>query len=96
MDTVRYQNSTMSGPLLFCHRGALGDQAHLHATVAGTASVACPSMARAWRHGRAEVVVYDPKLGAAYYMAKEIGGRVLDYGVSDKLPSILLSDGHAA
>jgi len=36
---------------------------------------------RAWRYGRAHLKRYDPEGAAVGYMLKEMGGRVLDYGV---------------
>jgi hypothetical protein len=45
---------------------------------------------KAWRHGRAQAVVYNARLGGAHYFANEIGGRVFDYGVSDRLPALLV------
>ena len=72
--------------------GTLGDQAHVHALVAGTAKLERPRLVEAWRHGRAQVDVYDPARAAAYYFAKEIGKAALDYGVSKRLPCLRKSE----
>ena len=66
--------------------GALGDQPHLHGLIYGTDRLNSERPEGAWRYGRAEAVAYEPKLGAAHYLTKEIGDRVLDYGVSSRLP----------
>ena len=66
--------------------GTLGNRLHVHALIYGTSALTCGRLEDAWRHGRAEVKVYCPTQGAAHYLVKEIGGRVLDYDVSRRLP----------
>lgn len=86
---LRFCTKVAQGPVAFAFSiegGALGDQAHLHGLLYGTQRLDCTRLALAWRYGRAEVTVYDPQRGAAHYNAKEIGGRVLDYGVSGRMP----------
>jgi hypothetical protein len=68
--------------------GVLGDQPHLHGLTYGTHRLSSDRLEHAWRFGRAQVAVYDPTLGAAHYLTKEIGGRVLDYGLSTRLPPL--------
>lgn len=86
---VRYATKVSQGPVAYSfviEGGAVGDQAHLHCLLHGTASIPVARLETAWRHGRASAEVYDRQRGAAYYMAKEIGGRVLDYDCSHRMP----------
>lgn len=88
---IRFVTKTGQGrvPYAFVIEGGpLGDRPHLHALISGTETADRARLERAWRHGRAAVEVYDPRRGAAYYLAKEIGGRVLDYGVSARMPAL--------
>ena len=85
---VRFATKVAQGPVQYAfvvEGGVLGDQAHLHALISGTETAASKRLERAWRHGRAHVRSYQPSLGAAHYLTKEIGGRVLDYGVSRRM-----------
>lgn len=59
--------------------GALGDHAHIHVLFCGTEKVPLAAMMKKWSWGRAEVAVFDARLGAIHYMLKEIDGPVLDW-----------------
>ena len=72
--------------------GALGRRPHIHALLYGTSTLDCTRLAQAWCYGRADVTVYDPRGGAAHYLTKEIGGRVLDYGVSRRMPPLRVDE----
>jgi hypothetical protein len=89
---VRFATKTTQNPVQYFYAiegGALGDRPHLHALIAGTSQLECARLKAAWRHGqRVEVAVYVPHLGAAHYLAKEIGGRVLLYGWSNRLAPV--------
>ena len=92
---VRFATKVLQGPVRYAfviEGGPLGDRAHLHGLLYFTSTLDRTRLAQAWRYGRAEVTVYDPHRGAAYYLAKEIGGRALGYGVSGRLPP-LCADG---
>jgi len=81
---IRYLEKVSQGPVYSAYTvegGALGDRPHLHAVLMVGAEVAPKQVERAWRYGRASVEHYDPKGAAVRYMLKEMGGRVLDYGV---------------
>ncbi len=86
---IRYLEKVSQSRVYFAFTvegGALGDRPHLHAVLLVGAAVAPARLARAWRNGRATVERYDPDRAAVWYMLKEMGGRVLDYGV--RLPPI--------
>lgn len=89
---IRYATKTAQRPVQYffaIEGGALGDRAHLHALVAGTTTLECEQLVKAWRHGRrVRVAVYDPRRGAAHYFTKEIGERILDYGWSNRMPPL--------
>ena len=59
-------------------KGAAGTL-HLHALVGGTSGLPDSMLVEAWRNGRGDVSTYDRQRGAAHYIAKQIGGRVIDY-----------------
>jgi hypothetical protein len=78
---IRFATKTVQGSIPYAYAiegGALGDQAHLHGLIYGTDRLEGQRLEQAWRYGWAKVVVYDPSLGAAHYISKEIGSRVLD------------------
>ena len=52
---------------------------HLHALVCGTRRLPDSMLADAWSNGRCDVSAYDRQRGAAHYLAKQIGGLVMDY-----------------
>jgi len=54
-------------------RGLAGMRLHLHALVAGTASLETPQLQWAWKAGRAKIEAYDRARGVAHYLAKTIG-----------------------
>ena len=92
---VRFATKVVQQPVRYLFAiegGAVGDQPHCHALLYGTEQLACTQLALAWRYGRAQVEVYDPQRGAAHYLAKEFGGRVLDYGVSGRMPPLRVGE----
>lgn len=95
---VRYVAKAAQGPVRFAYvieGGALGDQPHLHALLHGIEHLDAKRLWSAWRHGRARVDAYDARRGATHYLAKEIGGSVLDYGVSERMPPRCITPNHA-
>jgi hypothetical protein len=89
---IRFTEKTTQGPvphIYVIEGGALGDQPHLHALIYGTDRLERGRLEQAWRYGRAHVAVYDRTLAGTHYMAKEIGGRILDYGTSTRRPPLL-------
>lgn len=89
VEFVRYCERAAQGRVCYSlsiEGGTLGDRPHIHALISGTSALGCGRLEDAWRHGRAEIEVYDPAEGAARYLVKEIGGRVLDYDVSRRAP----------
>ena len=94
---VRYATKSTQGPVRYAYvleGGALGDRPHLHALLHGTERLGASRLGSAWRHGRSEVDPYDARRGATHYLAKEIGGRVLDYGVSERMPPNRIKPSH--
>jgi hypothetical protein len=59
---------------------------HVHAFVAGTERLSVPQLQHAWRHGFTDVAVYDPALGAPYYITKQVTGPCEHYGIWGRLP----------
>jgi len=87
----RYCAKVSREPVCFAYvieEGSLGEMAHLHGFLYGTASLDCTKVEEAWRHGRARIVVYDPLLAGAYYNAKEIGRSSLHHDVSSRMPPL--------
>ena len=82
---VRRVARAAQGPIRFflvIEGGALGDHAHIHALLLGTQRVALAAITKKWSWGRAEVAVFDERLGAIHYMLKDIDGPVLDWDFS--------------
>jgi hypothetical protein len=61
-----------------------GGRLHVHALVGGTGLVSGAQLGRCWKLGNCHAVEYDPALGAAYYVTKDVQDRALWWDVSRK------------
>jgi hypothetical protein len=61
---------------------------HIHVVISGAESLSTTRIAAHWKQGLSKVEVFDPRLGAAYYIAKEMWEPNLDneYNLSKYLP----------
>ncbi len=65
--------------------GGSGSNPHIHALIAETEAISCARLAEVWRHGRAQVSIYDTRKNGATYLAKEAGRPDFEWGVSKTL-----------
>jgi hypothetical protein len=61
-------------------RGANG-ALHIHTLTGGTSHIGSNALVGAWSAGWAESHPYDPEQGAAYYVAKDVGGYAIQYDI---------------
>lgn len=68
---------------------------HFHVLMAGTASLTIENMCEVWwtAAGISRIEDYDPALGAAWYVTKDISGHCEDYAVSRRMPRRLKQAG---
>ncbi|MGV3707375.1 MAG: rolling circle replication-associated protein [Gemmatimonas sp.] len=67
-------------------------QNHLHALVYGTSHLTVRNVQRAWDRGLTTVTRYSDRLGAAWYLMKQLGDVSLDdtqYDLSQRMPPLL-------
>jgi hypothetical protein len=58
-----------------------GGLLHAHALVHG-AALSVTDLRKAWPAGRIDLREYDARLGAVYYVTKEMAGPIVDYDIS--------------
>lgn len=61
---------------------------HLHALLAGTASLTNEVLEKKWRPGLARVERFDERRGAAAYITKDIMRNADDWAFSEKMPRL--------
>ncbi len=62
------------------------EQLHAHALLGGGAMLSAFDLRDAWRHGLSHAVRYNPKKGAARYIAKAVADPRAEYDISQTLP----------
>lgn len=55
---------------------------HLHVLTTNTADLAPAALEHAWPCGRVDASIYDRTKGAAHYITKDFGARIVDYDVA--------------
>lgn len=73
-------------PYFYAIESHLSGYPHLHALLAGTASLTVRQLEQRWESGHSRIVVYDPMRGAAFYVSKSLLDVCGEYDVSKRMP----------
>jgi hypothetical protein len=73
-------------PYFYAVELQVGGFPHIHALVAGTASLSPREVAARWSQGFTRIVRYTPARGAAFYVSKRVLDVCEEYDVSTRKP----------
>src|SRR5947209_6791548 len=68
---------------------------HVHALLGGPSHLTSDDVAAAWRCGCSRVRRYEPKRGAAFYVAKCVGRPETEFSLSSAMPPPLQAPNHS-
>jgi hypothetical protein len=87
---VRRLEAVAQGPVssFYALEAGGGWNPHFHVLVGRTGGLTSGGVARAWKSGITHVVPYDPALGAAHYVAKDIGNTILEYDIDIRVRTV--------
>jgi hypothetical protein len=68
--------------------GVHGRRCHIHALLSGLTNTPAAELRGSWRHGNADIRIYDPRRGATSYVVKSIASDPESYFVSKRWPDV--------